>query len=80
MAFQEDHRGGEIRTVLPARLDTNNIPQIYIGGTHIGGATDAFDAWNAGTLKDLLAENGIETKDPGEFVAYSLLPGWLHSR
>lgn len=80
VAFQEGDRGGEIRKVLNARLGTNNIPQIYIGGTHIGGATDTFDAWNAGTLKDLLVANGVETTDPGEFDAYSLLPGWLHSR
>ena len=80
VAFQEDNRGGEIRRVLNARLGTNNIPQIYVGGTHIGGATDAFDAWNAGSLKALLADNGVDTKDPGEFDAYSLLPGWLHTR
>ena len=80
VAFQEENRGGEIRKVLNARLGTNNIPQIFIGGTHIGGATDAFDAWNAGSLKNTLADSGVETKDPGEFDAYSLLPGWLHSR
>ena len=80
VAFQEGNRGGEIRKVLNSRLKTNNIPQIFIGGTHIGGATDAFDAWNAGTLITLLADNGVEVKDPGEFDAYSLLPGWLHTR
>ena len=80
VAFQEGNRGGEIRKVLNAQLGTNNIPQIYIGGAHIGGATDAFDAWNEGSLKELLESNGIEPQDPGDFNAYTLLPGWLHTR
>jgi cysteine synthase A len=80
VAFQEGNRGGEIRKVLNAQLGTNNIPQIYIGGIHIGGATDTFDAYNNGTLNRLLTENGVAMEDPGEFDAYSMLPGWLHTR
>ncbi|MDX1554543.1 MAG: glutaredoxin domain-containing protein, partial [Xanthomonadales bacterium] len=53
VAFQEGNRGGEIRKVLKSRLGTNTIPQIYIGGQHIGGATDAYAAWNQGKIREL---------------------------
>ena len=80
VAFQEEQRGGKIRAVLLDRLGSNTIPQVYIGGRHMGGATDVFDAWNNGALNRQLTEVKIEAIDPGEFDAYSYLPGWLHSR
>jgi cysteine synthase A len=79
VAYQEANRGGEIRKVLKSRLRTNNIPQIFIAGTHIGGSTDLFDAWNENKVKPLLQAAGVTFSDPGEdFDANSLLPGWRH--
>ncbi|HUG99074.1 MAG TPA: pyridoxal-phosphate dependent enzyme [Gammaproteobacteria bacterium] len=80
VAYQEDDRGGKIRAVLRQRLGTNNIPQVYVGGEHIGGCTETFDAWIAGTLQEKLAANGVSFDAQAEADPYSFLPGWLHSR
>jgi cysteine synthase A len=62
-------------------LGSPTIPQIYIGGKHIGGATDLFAAFSNGTLNDMLSNHGISMKEmPEEFEPLSLLPGWLHKR
>ena len=80
VAYQEDDRGGKIRAVLRQRLGTNNIPQVFVGGEHIGGCTETFDAWIAGTLQEKLAANGVAFDAEAEPDPYSFLPGWLHSR
>jgi cysteine synthase A len=77
--YQKDDRGGKIRAVLLERTGTPTIPQIYVGGEHIGGATETFDAFREGRLQALLKDCGVEVqatdKDP-----YSFLPAWLHPR
>ena len=42
--YQKDNKGGEIRAALLERTGLKTIPQIYIGGEHVGGATELFDA------------------------------------
>ena len=78
--YQEDDWGGQIRAVLNAKLGSNTIPQIFIGGEHIGGATDTFEAFKSGELQKLLAEVGIEPGDLDGKDPYELLPNWLHKR
>ena len=80
VAYQQDDWGGQIRAVLSARLGSNTIPQIFISGTHIGGATDTFEACKSGELQKMLAKAGIDAGDLGEKDPYELLPGWLHQR
>jgi cysteine synthase A len=80
VAYQEDDWGGQIRAVLRARLGSNTIPQIFIGGTHVGGATDTFEAYKSGELQKLLATVSIECGDLGDKDPFELLPGWLHKR
>ena len=81
MKYQENNLGGKIRAVLLDQLGSGTIPQIYIGGEHIGGATDLFAAYNRGELKSRLAALNITMKDmPKDFEPASLLPGWLHKR
>jgi len=80
VAYQEDDWGGQIRAVLRSRLDSNTIPQIFIGGTHVGGATDTFEAYKSGELQKLLAKVSIECGDLGDKDPFELLPGWLHKR
>ena len=79
-ALQEDDLGTRIRVVLKARTGSPTIPQIWIGGTHVGGATDLFEAMRDGRMQQLLADSGITVGpvldlDPTEF-----LPKWLHPR
>jgi len=80
VAYQEDDWGGQIRSVLSARLGSNTIPQIFIGGEHLGGATDTFEACKSGDLRERLARVGIACGDLGSKDPFSLLPGWLHKR
>jgi len=80
VAYQDDDWGGQIRAVLNARLGSNTIPQIFISGEHIGGATDTFEAYKSGDLQEQLAKVGIEPGDLGGKDPYELLPNWLHKR
>lgn len=76
-----DNLGGKIRAVLLDQLGSPTIPQIYISGQHIGGATDIFTLYSNGSLKGLLAAQVIRFKEmPKGFEPLSLLPGWLHKR
>ncbi|MCA8884282.1 MAG: cysteine synthase A [Rhodobacteraceae bacterium] len=80
VAFQKDNRGGDIRTVLRNITGAPTIPQIFVAGTHLGGATDTFDAFNDGSLKKMLTEKGIPFDAAMTRDAYSFLPKWLHPR
>jgi len=79
--FQEGGLGGRIRAVLARDIGSPTIPQIFMGGDHIGGATDLFRAYEEGHIAQLLAQHGIELREqPEDFEPSSLLPGWLHKR
>ena len=78
--YQENDLGGRIRAVLKERNGVTTIPQIFIAGQRVGGATDTFDAWNSGQLQKLLQDAGVSFKSPPDFNPFELLPGWLHSR
>jgi cysteine synthase A len=79
-ALQEGDLGTRIRAVLKRRTGSPTIPQIYIGGTHVGGCTDLFDAMKAGRLRKLLDEAGVAHDRGAPIDPYSLLPKWLHPR
>jgi cysteine synthase A len=78
--YQENNKGGEIRSAIALRTGQKTIPQIYIAGTHIGGATETFDAIKDGTLQELLEEQNVVWNRTIETDPYSFLPGWLHKR
>jgi len=79
--YQENDRGSNIRAVLLDQLGSPTIPQIYIGGKHIGGATDLFASYSSGELDEILTGHDISMEEmPEDFEPMSLLPGWLHKR
>ncbi|HEY8507209.1 MAG TPA: cysteine synthase A [Steroidobacteraceae bacterium] len=78
--YQRDDLGGRIRAVLAQRTGARTIPQIFIGGEHIGGCTDLFDAWRAGTIRQRLIDLGIGFDRNYVLDPYSLLPKWLQPR
>ena len=81
VAYQAGDRGGKIRAVLAARTGAKTIPQIFIGGTHVGGATELFDAWRSGAARALLAKRGVAfDAAAADLDPYSLLPKWLQPR
>ena len=80
VAYQEGNFGGEIRHVLADQTDAKTIPQIYVGGQHIGGCTDLFDAFKDGSLQPILTASQAPFDAEQRFDPYTLLPGWLHAR
>ena len=80
VAFQQDNLGGDIRVDLRQRCNAPTIPQIFVGGRHIGGATETFDAFNDGSLKEMLDNAGVVFDKSMTKDAYSFLPTWLHPR
>jgi len=78
--YQQDDMGGKIRAILRARTGSPTIPQIFVGGRHIGGCTELFDACGNGTLRSMLAGLGIDMNDLEGVDPYSFLPKWLHPR
>ncbi len=77
--YQAEDRGGKLRAALRQITGAPTIPQIFVGGTHIGGATETFDAYNSGTLEALLIAQKM-TMTAGADNAYDYLPNWLHPR
>jgi len=80
VAYQEDNKGGNIRKAIESRSGQKTIPQIYVGGKHLGGASETFDACKDGSLAKLLEENDVSWNRSVDTDPYSFLPGWLHTR
>jgi cysteine synthase A len=78
--FQKDNLGTDIRAALLQKTGQPTIPQIFVGGRHIGGATETFDAFNDGSLKAQLAAVQVPFNAAMRQDAYSFLPKWLHPR
>ncbi|MCH8060442.1 MAG: O-acetylserine lyase, partial [Proteobacteria bacterium] len=78
--YQVDNKGGKIRKAIEQRTGAKTIPQIYIGGIHLGGATEMFDACKDGSLAKMLEENGVSWNRSADTDPYTFLPGWLHAR
>jgi cysteine synthase A len=78
--FQKEDLGGRIRGVLADRTGAKTLPQVFVGGEHIGGATDTFDAWRNGTLQARLDKKGVSYDRESKLDPYSLLPKWLQPR
>ena len=76
---QVDDRGGKIRAAVAARTGVVTIPQVFVGGQFVGGASEVFDAFKAGHLQKLLADNGVAFEVGEPFDPYTLLPNWLSS-
>jgi len=78
--YQANDRGGQIRLALNERFQIRTIPQIFVGGELVGGATDLFDAWREGRLQALLDRHHVGYDKSIDTDPYTLLPGWLHKR
>jgi cysteine synthase A len=78
--FQEGNLGGEIRKDLHRRLGTPTIPQVFVGGVHIGGCTETLEQFHNGELQSRLRACGVafDTSITGDTVRF--LPKWLHPR
>jgi cysteine synthase len=78
--YQTGELGDRLRAVLGARTNTKTIPQIFVGGEHIGGCTEFFDAWRDGSIRARLTANRIPFNSDVTIEPNELLPKWLHPR
>jgi len=78
--YQRGDRGGQIRAALSVRTSITTIPQIFVGGELLGGATDVLQAAKEGRLQDLLAAHRVSFDPAVGDEPLSFLPGWLHPR
>lgn len=78
--YQEDQRGDKIRAALQARVSARTVPQIFVGGRHVGGCTEVLDAYKDGSFQKLLASSGVAYKQGLEIDPYKFFPAWLHPR
>jgi len=77
--FQEEHNPEAVRAVLREMTGAPTIPQIFVGGKHIGGCTETFDAFADGSLHEALAECGLELERDAGIDPYSFLPNWVNA-
>ena len=80
VAYQVDNKGGEIRKAIEQVTGSKTVPQIYVGGVHLGGATETFDACIDGSLGKMLDEHNVSWNRSVDTAPYSFLPDWLHPR
>ncbi len=78
--YQKGNRGGKIRAVLADKIGVPTIPQVFIGGRHIGGCTELFDAMYDGSMQQLLDDNSVAFNKDIDINPYELLPNWVHPR
>jgi len=76
-ANQVDDRGGKIRAAVAARTGVVTIPQIFVGGQFVGGASEVFEAFKQGQLQALLRESGVPFDAELKLDPHTLLPNWL---
>ncbi len=80
VAYQKDDLGGAIRAALRERIGSPTIPQVFVGGTLVGGCTETLDAADTGRLQALLTEAGVPFAQPIRLDARAYLPRWVHPR
>ncbi|WP_031254177.1 cysteine synthase A [Mesorhizobium sp. L48C026A00] len=77
--FQKNGLDGEIRKALRARIGSPTIPQVFVGGEHIGGCMDTLAAWRDGTLAARLEFVGAHYTSGACANPESLLPRWVRA-
>jgi cysteine synthase A len=80
VALQEGQLGNKVRAVLAERTGVPTIPQVYIGGRHVGGCTELFDGIREGSVQRLLEDAGVAFDGNAQIDPYELLPGWVQPR
>jgi cysteine synthase A len=78
--YATDGMGAKIRAAVSARTSFGTIPQIFVGGEFVGGATDVLKAWDEGRLQRLLDRSQVAFDREAKRNAMSFLPGWLQKR
>jgi cysteine synthase A len=75
--YQQADLGGRIRRALTAKTAIPTIPQIFVGGTLIGGASDIIREAQNGALHKRLTAIGVRFDTSAQVDFAGLLPKWL---
>lgn len=80
VALQPEELGARMRAALTARTGVATIPQVFVGGELIGGATEVMRAAAEGTLQRRLAELGVSFVRDADIDPPAFLPNWVQPR
>ena len=80
VAMQANGLGGDLRTALRVRTGQGTIPQIFIGGSHVGGAMDLLASHDRDELIPLLRRAEINPTSDLTRSGLTYLPKWLVAR
>lgn len=78
--YQNNNRGGKIRTALRNKTKWNTFPQLFVDGEFIGGCTDLFGGIKDRSFMKTLDSKNIEYNKNINTDPYGFIPKWLHSR
>ena len=76
----KDNWGAQVRAAATEVTSCKTIPQIFVGGKFLGGATDVFNEFKDGQLQAKLKAAECPFDDSVKVDPYSFLPKWLHPR
>ncbi|HUG73277.1 MAG TPA: cysteine synthase [Steroidobacteraceae bacterium] len=79
-ALQPDDLGARMRAALSARTGLTSIPQIFVGGELVGGATDVIEAAAGGTLQARLVALDVPFARDASIDPRAFLPNWVQPR
>jgi cysteine synthase A len=74
--FREGNDVPKIRAALAELAGNPTLPQVYAGGTHLGGCMEVMAAAQSGALQKLLMEQGVPC-DAAPIDPYQFLPSWV---
>lgn len=77
--FRASAWGRKLRQVLREHTGSPTVPQIFIAGKLIGGATDFFGEYRAGTVQPQLQAAGLTFKSPPGLDPFQFLSHSQHS-
>jgi cysteine synthase len=75
--YQKNDRGANIRKALLDKIGSPTIPQLFISGTLVGGATEALTANDSGKLQELLIASNVSFNNDKKVVGAEFLPSWV---
>ena len=65
-----------VRLALRDQFRANTVPQVFVGGQHLGGAFETMTAHDTGALQRRLSEAGVAASASNLGSAEQLLPRW----
>ncbi len=79
-AYRADRAGDRLRWALRNKVGSATLPQVFIGGRHLGGASDSLAAFENGGVTSDLRALGLEVGQDILAGATGFLPKWVQPR